>query len=164
MLQCITQNRIFISKTIDIALPGCNPPSSDRNTTFAYASQSPWLFNDSLRANVLFGRPWKKGRYQRVLAACDLKKDVELLGPDGDRTAIGEQGSVLSGGQRQRVAVARALYSDANCVILVSGAGRRGAGTGGARCVCFCVCVCVYVCSHVVFPCVCARVYLKGCW
>ncbi|KAF0299676.1 ATP-binding cassette sub-family C member Sur [Amphibalanus amphitrite] len=89
-----------------------------RNTTFAYASQSPWLFNDSLRANVLFGRPLKKGRYQRVLTACDLRKDIELLGADEDSTAIGEQGSVLSGGQRQRVAVARALYSNANCVIL----------------------------------------------
>ena len=92
-----------------------------RNTSFAYATQSPWLFNDSLKANVLFGRPsWSPRRYQRVLTACDLKKDIELLGPDGDRTVIGEQGSMLSGGQRQRVAVARALYSNANCVILVS--------------------------------------------
>lgn len=93
-------------------------PGTIRGASLAYASQSPWLFNDSLRNNVLFGRAPMPRRYRRVLAACALQDDIKLL-PHEDRELIGEQGIVLSGGQRQRVAVARALYSNADVVILV---------------------------------------------
>ena len=52
-------------------------------------------------------------RYERVLEACALKKDLEIL-PFGDQTVIGERGINLSGGQRQRIQIARALYQDAD--------------------------------------------------
>ncbi|GLU18913.1 hypothetical protein SLE2022_351890 [Rubroshorea leprosula] len=54
-----------------------------------------------------------KQRYEMVLEACSLKKDLEIL-PFGDQTVIGERGINLSGGQQQRKQIARALYQDAD--------------------------------------------------
>jgi ABC-type transport system involved in Fe-S cluster assembly fused permease/ATPase subunit len=84
-----------------------------------YASQKPWLLNTTLRENILFGQPFRPHRYGRVIAACSLQPDIDIL-PGKDLTEIGEKGINLSGGQKQRVVVARALYSRASVVILVS--------------------------------------------
>jgi len=83
----------------------------------AYAAQSPWILNATLRDNILFGLPMDEEKYQRVLEASQLKYDLDLL-ENGDMTEIGERGINLSGGQKQRVSVARAAYSDADTIIL----------------------------------------------
>jgi ATP-binding cassette subfamily C (CFTR/MRP) protein 1 len=83
----------------------------------AYAAQSPWILNATLRDNILFGLPMDRVKYDRVLEACQLSYDLELL-ENGDLTEIGERGINLSGGQKQRVSVARAAYSDADTIIL----------------------------------------------
>lgn len=83
----------------------------------AYVAQSPWILNATLRDNILFGLPMDRAKYDRVLKACQLSYDLELL-EQGDMTEIGERGINLSGGQKQRVSVARAAYSDADTIIL----------------------------------------------
>uniref|UniRef100_A0A4W3H1Z1 ATP-binding cassette sub-family C member 5 n=1 Tax=Callorhinchus milii TaxID=7868 RepID=A0A4W3H1Z1_CALMI len=85
--------------------------------TFAYAAQQAWIFNKSLRDNILFGKVYEEERYNTVLEACCLTSDIASL-PYGDMTEIGEQGTNLSGGQRQRISLARALYSDRNILLL----------------------------------------------
>ncbi|KAL0459014.1 UNVERIFIED_CONTAM: ABC transporter C family member 3 [Sesamum latifolium] len=55
----------------------------------------------------------EKTRYNMVLEACSLKKDLEILA-FGDQTVIGESGINLSGGQKQRIQIARVLYQDAD--------------------------------------------------
>lgn len=72
------------------------------NGTLAYASQQAWIQNASLRDNILFGSPFNEDRYNKVIQACQLTADLELL-PAGDATEIGEKGINLSGGQKQRV-------------------------------------------------------------
>ncbi|KAF3341336.1 ABC transporter C family member 3 [Carex littledalei] len=79
----------------------------------AYVSQSPWIQSGKIQDNILFGKEMHRDRYDKVLEACSLKKDLEIL-PHGDQTMIGERGINLSGGQRQRIQIARALYHDAD--------------------------------------------------
>ena len=87
------------------------------NGSIAYASQSPFILNASLRENVTIGKAYEEERYQKVITACQLTHDIALL-DSGDLTEIGEKGINLSGGQKQRVSIARAAYSEAKIIIL----------------------------------------------
>uniref|UniRef100_A0A3P8RDC2 Cystic fibrosis transmembrane conductance regulator n=1 Tax=Astatotilapia calliptera TaxID=8154 RepID=A0A3P8RDC2_ASTCA len=82
-----------------------------------YAAQQPWVFPGTIRSNILFGKELNPQKYERVIRACALKRDLELL-PDGDQTLIGDRGATLSGGQKARVNLARAVYQDADIYIL----------------------------------------------
>ncbi|KAJ9182559.1 hypothetical protein P3X46_006542 [Hevea brasiliensis] len=79
----------------------------------AYVAQSPWIQSGKIEENILFGEEMDRERYERILEACSLKKDLEILS-FGDQTVIGERGINLSGGQKQRIQIARALYQDAD--------------------------------------------------
>ncbi|KAE9596392.1 hypothetical protein Lal_00048632 [Lupinus albus] len=79
----------------------------------AYVAQSPWVQSGKIEDNILFGKEMDREWYEKVLEACSLKKDLDIL-PFGDQTVIGERGINLSGGQKQRVQIARALYRDAD--------------------------------------------------
>lgn len=87
------------------------------NGTIAYVSQQAWIQNATLKDNILFGKPYNKATYDRVVEACALKADFDML-PAGDQTEIGEKGINLSGGQKQRVSLARAVYNDADIYFL----------------------------------------------
>uniref|UniRef100_A0A8C4HKW0 Cystic fibrosis transmembrane conductance regulator n=1 Tax=Dicentrarchus labrax TaxID=13489 RepID=A0A8C4HKW0_DICLA len=82
-----------------------------------YAAQQPWVFPGTIRSNILFGKELNTQKYERVIRACALKRDMELL-PDGDLTLIGDRGATLSGGQKARVNLARAVYQDADIYLL----------------------------------------------
>uniref|UniRef100_A0A8C8K2Q5 ABC-type glutathione-S-conjugate transporter n=1 Tax=Oncorhynchus tshawytscha TaxID=74940 RepID=A0A8C8K2Q5_ONCTS len=83
----------------------------------AYVPQQAWIQNATVQDNVMFGREKQKTWYQRVLDACALLPDLEIL-PAGDSTEIGEKGLNLSGGQKQRVSLARAVYRKADVYLL----------------------------------------------
>ncbi|KAJ1775919.1 hypothetical protein LPJ54_003410 [Coemansia sp. RSA 1824] len=83
----------------------------------AFVSQEPWLRNATIRENILFGEPFEKQRYERVLRMCALGPDLALLSAR-DLSEIGERGITLSGGQRQRVALARAIYSSRKILLI----------------------------------------------
>lgn len=79
--------------------------------TVAYVAQTAWIFNDTLRNNILFGKQYDDRQYRKALRVSALQQDIDAL-PAGDMTAIGEKGINLSGGQKQRVSIARAVYAD----------------------------------------------------
>uniref|UniRef100_A0A8D0YX13 Cystic fibrosis transmembrane conductance regulator n=1 Tax=Sus scrofa TaxID=9823 RepID=A0A8D0YX13_PIG len=83
----------------------------------AYVSQQPWVFSGTVRSNILFGKTYEKERYEKVIKACALRKDLQLL-EDGDLTVIGDRGTTLSGGQKARISLARAVYQDADIYLL----------------------------------------------
>lgn len=62
----------------------------------AYAPQTPWIRNATLRENILFGQPDKEEKFREVVRACSLEHDLEVL-PNGELTEIGEKGINLSG-------------------------------------------------------------------
>ena len=61
----------------------------------------------------MFGLPYEAEKYNRIVEACALGPDLEIL-QGGDQAEIGEAGGNISGGQKQRVALARACYQDAD--------------------------------------------------
>lgn len=87
----------------------------------AYYAQSPFIMNETVRANVLFGRQGEakvdRNRYLRAISSCALKHDLRML-PGGESCEIGEKGITLSGGQKARVAMARTVYHDADVYLL----------------------------------------------
>jgi ATP-binding cassette subfamily C (CFTR/MRP) protein 1 len=83
----------------------------------AYVSQQAWIRHMSLRNNILFGYPFSKKLYGKVVEGCALREDIAMLN-DGEETEIGEKGINLSGGQKQRVNMARAVYADRDIYLL----------------------------------------------
>ena len=75
----------------------------------ALVSQETWLFNDTLKANILMANPEAdETSSMRLSNVHPLTEFVRGL-PDGLETQVGERGVRLSGGQRQRIAIARAF-------------------------------------------------------
>jgi len=84
----------------------------------AWVSQTPYLFHDTLAANIRLARPQAtEAEIFRAAALAHLDEFAQLL-PRGYDTIIGEQGARLSGGQAQRLALARAFLKDSPFLIL----------------------------------------------
>lgn len=84
----------------------------------AWVPQRPYLFNDTVEANIRLGRP--AASQEEVFEAARLAEAHEFITalPEGYRTRIGERGARLSGGEAQRIALARAFLMDAQLVLL----------------------------------------------
>jgi ATP-binding cassette, subfamily C (CFTR/MRP), member 1 len=83
----------------------------------AYAAQSAWIMNASVKENIVFGHRWDPHFYEQTINACALVDDFRQL-PDSDSTEVGERGISLSGGQKARLALARAVYARADIYLL----------------------------------------------
>ncbi|KAI0429844.1 ABC transporter [Xylaria sp. FL1042] len=88
-----------------------------KSNKIGYCDQTPFLFNASIKENIIGFSAFDPRRYMEVLEAVMLIKDLNSL-PAGENTVIGTKGISLSGGQRQRISLARALYIDADILIL----------------------------------------------
>lgn len=102
------------------AILGELPPTEGQISSvgkIAYVPQTPWVFSDTLRENIVFGKQYNPFRYQAIVNACNLQKDIDKLS-DGDLTLIGSNGFTLSQDQQARIGIARAAYSDADIYLL----------------------------------------------
>lgn len=93
-----------------------NSGTADINGTLLFCGQ-PWIQNATLRDNIIFGSEYHSDRYERVLDACSLSSDINMLSA-GDKTEIGERGITLSGGQKARVNLARAVYAGRDIILM----------------------------------------------
>ncbi|KAI6200171.1 Mrp-4 [Aphelenchoides besseyi] len=85
--------------------------------SLAYVPQQPWMQNETVRANIVFGQRYDKMFYNRVMDSCALYADMSTLAA-GDMTEIGEKGINLSGGQKARISMARAIYQNRDIYLL----------------------------------------------
>jgi ATP-binding cassette subfamily B protein len=84
----------------------------------AYVGQDVFLFRDTIRENIAFGKPGASDDEIVAAAKAAYAHDFILSFPRGYDTPVGEHGLQLSGGQRQRVAIARALIKNAPIILL----------------------------------------------
>ncbi|KAF2715991.1 putative ABC transporter [Polychaeton citri CBS 116435] len=90
---------------------------STRRSDVAYCSQESWLRNGTVRTNIIGEGAYDFVWYSTVVRACCLNTDFATW-TLGDETLVGNNGLALSGGQRQRIAVARAVYSRRDLVLM----------------------------------------------
>ncbi|XP_059668420.1 ABC transporter C family member 12-like [Cornus florida] len=84
--------------------------------TVAYVPQISWIFNATVRENILFGSKFDTAKYWKAIDVTALQHDLDFL-PGHDLTEIGERGVNISGGQKQRISMARAVYSNSDVYI-----------------------------------------------
>ncbi len=90
----------------------------DLRAAIALVTQEPFLFDDTIAANIAYGRPGAKAEDIVAAAQAAAAHDFITALPDGYATRAGEAGLRLSGGQRQRIAIARAFLKDAPVLLL----------------------------------------------
>ena len=90
----------------------------DLRDRIALVTQEPFLFDDTIAANIAYGRPGAAQAEIEAAAAAAAAHDFIQALPEGYATRAGEAGLRLSGGQRQRIAIARAFLKDAPILLL----------------------------------------------
>lgn len=83
----------------------------------AFCPQYAWIQNATAKENIMFGTDFDRVWYDKVVDACALRADFDML-PAGDQTEIGERGITVSGGQKQRFNIARAIYFNSDIVLM----------------------------------------------
>ncbi len=107
LLKCVLGEGQVHSGSIDL-----------QTSDLAFCDQTPWFIPDlSLRENIILSKSFDQSLYANIVKCCCLTEDFARQ-EDGDQTTIDSKGTSLSGGQRARLSLARALYQEAQLILL----------------------------------------------
>ena len=87
------------------------------NGSIAYVEQEPFIYSASVKQNIMFGKEYDEERMKLAIKSSQLESDLKIFGK-GLNTVIGERGVNISGGQKARISLARAVYSNADIILL----------------------------------------------
>ncbi len=112
--------RFFDAAEGSLSIDGVNYPDIDPKSLralFGLVSQETLLFNDTVKENIVFSRPFDQ---RKVNKAADLAFATDFINQmeKGLESNIGDKGNKLSGGQKQRISIARAVYENPPILIL----------------------------------------------
>ncbi|CAD8210438.1 unnamed protein product [Paramecium pentaurelia] len=107
----------LLSLIDDGPLTLCGSMTQKEHLTKSYVEQDPILFEDTIQNNITFGKLYIEELYQKVIEVTCLQEDI-LKMQQKDKTVINDRVTTISGGQKTRIALARALYSLSDILIL----------------------------------------------
>ena len=105
------KGKIIVNQNLNIKDLGIN-----WRAKIGYATQQSYLFDDTIKNNILFGERLDDLKISKALKFSLLEKDIKMMS-NGLETRVGENGNNLSGGQIQRLMIARAIYDDRDILI-----------------------------------------------
>ena len=84
---------------------------------FGFVPQEIFLSNISLKENIVLNNEFNRSKFNKIISICELDKLIKNL-KNRENEIIDQNSSNISGGQKQRIAIARALMSDCQILIL----------------------------------------------